>query len=148
MIRKANEHDLKGLIKVYKDVFKVHNVFEKSEEEIEAYLNKFSNILVAEEDGNIVGGLVITAKKYDKDWKLTNFKHIAVSPAYQNKDIGSELLKEAEKIAGKGKIEIRVGEREAGAVNFYEKNGYQKEGILKSHYRKGESCFVMGKVLE
>ncbi len=147
-IRKAVENDLKGLIKVYKEVFKVHNVFDRPEEEIEQYLKKFSKILVAEEDGNIVGGLVITEKKYDKAWKLINFKHRAVASAYQGKDIGSALLKEAEKIAGKGKVEIRVGEREAVAVEFYEKNGYQKEGTLKSHYRKEETCFVMGKVLE
>lgn len=148
MIRKANDADLKGLIKVYKEVFEIHNVFDRPEDEIEQYLKKFKTILVAEEDGNIVGGLVITSKKYGKGWKLTNFKHMAVAKAYQNKDIGTSLLKEAEKIAGNGKIEIRVGEREATSAEFYEKKGYQKEGILKSHYRKGETCFVMGKVLE
>ena len=149
MIRQAKEEDLNDLAKVYNEVFKVHNVFEKSEQEIEEYLKKFlGNLLVAEEDGVVVGGLVIVEKKQNPEWSLFSFKHIAVAPAYQDKDIGTALLKEAEKIAGKGKIEINVGEREAGAARFYEKNGYQKEGILKSHYRKGESCFVMGKVME
>ena len=150
MIRKAKEGDLKGLIKVYKEVFKVHHVFEKSEEEIEQYLKQFlGNILIAEEDGKVVAGLVIVKKGYT-NWSLFNFKHVAVAEDYQRKGVGSELLKEAEKIAGKGKIEIRVAkDAEAEwAVPFYEKNGYEKEGELKSHYRKGETCFVMGKVLE
>jgi ribosomal protein S18 acetylase RimI-like enzyme len=150
MIRKANEGDLMPLIKVYKEVFKVHNVFDKSEDEILEYLKQFlGDILVAEEDGKVVAGLVIVKKKYAK-WSLFGFKHVAVAKAYQRKGVGSELLNEAEKIAGKGKIEIRVAkDAEAEwAVPFYEKNGYRKEGELKSHYRKGEICFVMGKVLE
>jgi len=148
MIRKADENDLKSLVKLYKDVFEVHNVFQKPEAEIAEYLMHFENILVAEEDGNIVGSLVIVESQRESDWKLFTFKHVAVSKDFQHKGIGSDLLKEAEKIAGKGKIEIRVGEREATAAEFYQKNGYQKEGILRSHYRKGESCFIMGKVLE
>jgi len=149
MIRLAKEEDLKELIKVYKEVFKVHNVFEKPEEEIEEYLKKFlGNLLVAEEDGKVVGGIVIVEKKQNSGWSLFNFKHIAVAPSHQDKDIGTNLLKEAEKIAGKGKIEINVGERESGTLRFYEKNGYEKEAEIKSHYRKGEKCFVMGKILE
>ena len=149
MIRKAKEEDLKELAKVYKEVFKAHNIFEKPEAEVEEYLKKFlGSLLVAEEDGKVVGGIAVAEKKQNPEWSLFSFKHIAVAPAYQDRDIGTALLKEAEKVAGKGKAEINVGEREGGALRFYEKNGYQKEGILKSHYRKGESCFVMGKVLE
>ena len=148
MIRQAKEGDLKELAKVYKEVFKVHNVFEKSEEEVESYLKKFlGSLLVAEEDGKVVGGVAIVEKKQNPEWSLFSLKHIAVSPAYQDHDIGTALLEEAEKTAGKGKVEINIGERESGSLRFYEKNGYQKEGILKSHYRKGESCIVMGKVL-
>ncbi len=150
-IRKANEKDLNSLIKMYKEVFPVHNVFELPENKIYKYLKAFlGNLIVAEEDGKIVGGLVITSKKYP-GWSLFNFKHIAVVKDYQSKGVGSALLKEAEKIAGKGKIEIRVAEgvsEAPWAVDFYEKNGYEKEGELKHHYRKGETCFIMGKVLK
>ena len=148
MIRKGNESDLNGLIHVYKEVFDVHNVFDRPVNDIMDYLKKFKNILVAEEDGEIVGGIVITEKKYGNTWKLTNFKHLAVAKEYQDKDIGTALLKGAEKSVRIGKIEIRVGETETTAMEFYKKNGYENEGILKSHYRKGETCFIMGKVLE
>jgi ribosomal protein S18 acetylase RimI-like enzyme len=147
VIRKATKEDFKQLSVMYKEVFKVHNIFTKSIEEIEKYLEQFlGNLLVAEEDSKIVGGLAIVEKQYG-DWKLFNFKHVGVLPEYQGKDIGSSLLKEAEKIAGTGKIEIRVSEVE-GAIGFYEKNSYEKEAELKSHYRKGETCFIMGKVLQ
>ena len=146
MIRKPkNEEDLKQLCVIYKKVFPVHNIFTEDEEFVINYLKPFMhNILVAEEDGRIAGGLVIFEKQYG-DWKVSNFKHIGVSKEFQGKDIGSELLKTAEKLVGTGKIEIRTVEEPLG---FYEKNGYEKEGELKSHYRKEESCFIMGKVLE
>lgn len=151
MIRKAKESDLKGLVKMYKEVFPVHNVFQLPENQVYKYLKGFvGSMLVAEEDGKIAGGLVITSKKYPK-WSLFNFKHLAVAKEFQRKGIGSALLKEAEKIAGRGKVEVRVApgiSEPAETVEFYEKNGYEKEGELKHHYRKGESCFVMGKVLE
>ena len=149
MIRKAKEQDLKQLSRMYKSVFKVHNIFTKSEKEIEEYLKPLiSDTIVAEEDGKIVGGLVIFRKQYG-DWNLFNFKHVGVANEYQGKGIGSQLLKEAEKICKKGKVELRVAEgvSEIGTIAFYEKNGYKKEGELESHYRKGAKCFVMGKVL-
>lgn len=147
-IRKGKKEDWDELVKVYKDAFTVHGIFTKDDEFIKKYLGKFDNFLVAEEDGKLVGVLVIVENKYD-NWSVFNFKHIAVAKDYQGKGIGSQLLKKAEELAGTGKVEIRVAENmsEEGAVEFYEKNRYEKEGALKSHYRKGETCFVMGKVL-
>ena len=150
MIRKAKKEDLKQLSAVYDKAFPVHNIFTQSEEIVINYLEPLlDSIMVVEVDNKIVGGLVIFEKNYG-DWKLTNFKHIAISPEYQGEGIGSELLKEAEKIVKTGKIELRVTEAvsEQGTIKFYEKNGYEKEAELKSHYQKGEICFVMGKVLQ
>ena len=149
MIRKANKEDLKQLSEVYSRAFPVHNIFTQSEEYIITYLEQFlDNIIIVEDNNKIVGGLVIFEKKYG-NWKVTNFKHIAIDVDYQGKGVGSELLKEAEKIIGFGKIELRVTEAvsKEGTYEFYEKNGYEKEASLKSHYRKDETCFIMGKLL-
>jgi len=150
-IRKAVKEDLKELTAMYKKIFKVHNIFTKGNKEIMEYLEQFlGNILVAEEKGKIIGGIVISGREYD-GWKLYNFKHVAVLPKNQRKGIGTKLLKEAEKFVGFGKIEIRVaaGASEAPwAVEFYEQHGYKKEGELESHYRHKETCYVMGKVIK
>ena len=145
-IRKAQKEDVNDLTILYKMVFSVHNIFTKSDEVIIRYLvSKLDKMLVAEEESKVVAALVIFEKNYG-DWKVTNFKHVGVLPEYQGEGIGSTLLREAENSVKFGKIEIRVADTE-NLIEFYEKNGYEKEAELKSHYRKGETCFVMGKIL-
>ena len=144
-IRKITE--LQELISLYKEVFDVHNIFTKEDSVILDYLENFKGKFIAAFDENkLVGALAISVIKYDNH-QLIRFKHIAVAEGFQGKGIGSALLAEAESIAGKGKVEIHVGESEKRAVEFYEKNGYAKEGALKYHYRPDEICYIMGKVI-
>lgn len=146
MIRQAEEKDLKEMIRVYKEVFPVHNVFEKSEEEIFEYLKKFlGSMIVAEEGGKVVGGLAIKETMNGDGWKLARFMHVAIAKDYQSKGIGSALMKEAEKIVGKCKIEIHT---ESDLIDYYRKFGFEVEGTLKAHYGKGRDCVILGKVAE
>lgn len=146
-IRKATKKDFEQMKELYKEAFSVHLIFTKEDSVIMDYLNNFDGeFIVAVEGSRIIGALGISAKNYDGH-KLIRLKHIAVAEEYHRKGIGSELIKEAEKIAGKGKIEIHVAESEKTAINFYEKNGYEVEGRLKSHYRKGETCYILGKAI-
>ena len=148
MIKKPNEKEIEQLVSVYKEAFPVHNLFQKSEEEVTDYLKTVSGeFLVAVEDGKVVGGALVVINKPNPDHTLGKIKHIAVAKDYQHKGIGTELLKEAEKIIGKGKVEIHVSENEKVALEFYKSNGYEVEGELKSHYRMGETCYILGKVI-
>ncbi|MBW2993350.1 GNAT family N-acetyltransferase [Candidatus Woesearchaeota archaeon] len=147
-IKKIKKQDLGPLIAIWKEVFSVHNIFNKSEEEILKYLKKAKGkILAAYEDDKIVGGCALFVCPQTKEHNLARIKHIAVAKEFQGKDIGSALLKKCERIVKKGKVEIHVAEHEKDAVEFYEKNGYAKEGELKSHYREGEICYILGKVI-
>ena len=147
-IKQPDTEELKQLVKVYKEVFTVHNIFEKSEDEIFNYLETAEGeILVAIEDDKVVGGLLIVYEEQQPEFKRARFKHVAVAKDYQNKGIGSALLKEAEKIVEKGKIEIHVTQGAAEPVDFYLKNSYKVEGELESHYRPGEKCTIVGKVI-
>ena len=150
-IRQAKKQDLKGLIEVYKEVFTVHNIFTKSEEDIlkywEAVKAEPDDFIVAVEDGKIVGGCLVLMKSFEGH-TLARIKHLAVSEAYQTKGTGKALMEKAEEMIGTAKIEIHVAESEKEAIAFYEKLGYKQEGVLSDHFRKGENCYVLGKYVE
>ena len=151
-IRKIEKSELRNLIPLFKEVFTKHNVFQKQpEKQILRYMeNVRGDWIVAEEDGQIVGALVVVVELKTDEHRRVRFKHIAVAKEHQRKGIGTALLKKAEEIAEKGKIEIHVAEgvSDPETVDFYKKNGYEVEGELKSHYRPGEKCTILGKVIE
>jgi len=61
--------------------------------------------------------------------------------------IMAELIKAAEEEVGKGKIEIKIAESEKVGPSFFKKLGYKVEGKLNSHYRQGELCYILGRVI-
>ncbi|MBW2995943.1 GNAT family N-acetyltransferase [Candidatus Woesearchaeota archaeon] len=150
-IDKPNTEELKQLVKIYKEVFEIHNIFQKPEDEVVSYLETVGvegELLVAVEDDRVAGGLLVTYEEQIPGHTRARVKHLAVTKDFQSKGVGSELLKKADEIVGKGKIEIHVSENEKNALDFYKRNGYEVEGQLKSHYRPGEKCYILGKVLE
>lgn len=151
MIRKAKEKDIPELAELYKKVFKVHNIFEKSKDDILSYLKVLLDrcqVIVAFHDKEIAGAAAVHIKVDRKDHKLATIKHVAVKEEYQKKGIGKELMKKAEETVGKGKLEVHLAAQEGPATDFYTKLGFEIEGKLKSHYRKGEDCIILGKILE
>ena len=147
-IKKIKKQDLGQLIAIWKEVFSVHNVFSKTEDEIRKYLKRAKGKILAAYDGDkVIGGCLLVVYSQTPEHSLARIKHIGVAKEFQGKDIGSALLKKCERIVRKGKIELHVSENERDTIEFYEKNGYEKEGELKSHYRPGEVCYVLGKVI-
>ena len=150
-IKEAKEKDLPGLAKMYKHAFQLHNLFEKPEEEVLKYLQnlhtKFT-IIVAVHEEEVVGGCVVVVRVDTDIHKLSQIKHVAVADEYQDKSVGTELMKKAEEIIGKGKVELHIASTKDDAVGFYKNLGYEVEGELKSHYRRDETCVLVGKILE
>lgn len=150
-VRQAKKEDLKGLIEVYKEVFTVHNIFTKGEEEILKYWETVKaepdDFIVAVEDGKVVGGCLVLMRSF-QGHTIARIKHLAVAENHQKKGVGKALIEKAEEIIGTAKIEIHVAESEKEAIAFYEKLGYKQEGVLSNHFRKGENCYVMGKYVE
>jgi ribosomal protein S18 acetylase RimI-like enzyme len=148
-IKKIKKQDMGQLIKIWKEAFPVHNIFNKSDEEIKKYLRKSKGkVIAAYENGDVAGGCLLVVCQY-AEHALARIKHVAVAKEHQGKDIGTALLRKCEKIVGKGKIEMHVAKSISGEdiLEFYKKNGYELEGELKSHYRPGEICYVVGKVI-
>ena len=148
-VRKATEQDYEGLANLYKSFFKEHNVFHQDAGKIALYLKgeaKKNELLAYDEKGSIKGAVFIvregqTPDGLHKRWKFRHF-------AFGSEKAASALLEEAEKAVKKSsktaKIELTVAETEKG-IEFYRSKGYEQEGVLKNHYRWGESCFVLSK---
>jgi len=87
------------------------------------------HILVALHDGQIVGNIAAVRKIA---FEFDSFLHItglAVLKEYQNKGIGSSLIKRMEEYAvmkGIPSIILNSGVQRTTAHTFYEKNGYAK----------------------
>ncbi len=146
-IRKYQEEDFKKLVPMYKEFFPVHAVFTKSDEEIMKHLEimkQKGEFLIAEDNGKIKGALVIVKSNIDGHVRAKLKRIAAKSPV---RKVFTALIQEAEKEVEKGKIEIKVAESEKVKPSFFKKLGYKVEGKLNSHYRAGEVCYILGKVL-
>ncbi|MBW2978175.1 hypothetical protein KY331_04985 [Candidatus Woesearchaeota archaeon] len=144
-IRKYQEGDLLKLIPIYKKFFPVHAVFTKSDAEIMEHLEKMKEkgeFLIAEDEGKIKGGLVLVKDNIDGHIKAELKRIAAKTPV---RKIMTALIQAAEKEVEKGKIEIKIAESEKVGPAFFKKLGYKVEGKLTSHYRPGETCYVLGK---
>jgi hypothetical protein len=147
-IRKLEQGDLMKLIPIYKKFFPVHAVFTKSDEEIMQHLEKMKEkgeFLVVDDNGKVVGGLLLVKRNIDGH-VLADLERIAAKSPVRK--LIAELIKEAEKEVGKGKIEIKIAESEKVGPSFFKKLGYKVEGKLRSHYRPGELCYILGKEVE
>jgi ribosomal-protein-alanine N-acetyltransferase len=71
---------------------------------------------------------------------------LAVHPAYQNRGVGSVLLKEIINIFRKMGVSEIILEVRAGnikAKKFYEKHGFYQTGILEKYYANAENACLM-----
>ena len=166
VIKDAELEELKGLISIYKEAFKKHNIFEKPEDEVEEYFKKAhtSNInfgggfLVITKEKKVIGGMLIREVGGDVlgNHIIVKYNHVAISPEYTGKGYGKKLLEVAnqklrklieDKKVKSIKIELSVSENEIGSLEFYQKCGFAIEGKLKSHYRFDEDVYLLGKII-
>ena len=70
--------------------------------------------------------------------------------SFRNKGYGDMFLKnileELHNIYGINKIELTVSQENRNAIRLYEKNGFQKNELLKDEYGSGEDRYLMIKV--
>ena len=98
--------------------------------------------IVAQVNGFIVGFVVgfLTSQETGRIFSL------AVHPSYQNRRLGSALLKEIIQVfRGMGVYEIILEVRSGNvkARRFYERHGFCKTGVMERYYNDGESACMM-----
>ncbi|CAI9389101.1 tRNA(Met) cytidine acetyltransferase TmcA [Bacillus sp. T2.9-1] len=160
LIRNVQPSDLPPLLEIENIAFTSAEAATKK-----AFINRMETIpdtfIIMEENGVVIGyvnGPVISKAFITDDlFERTvpnppkgghqSILGIAVHPNYQRKGIASILLKKLEKIAAKGeRLSITLTCRKE-LIPFYEKNGYQNQGIADSHHA-GVQWFNMIKQLK
>ena len=108
---------------------------------------KKGNLFGIMKDNQLIGAVVVDAnqsKKYrdlhweDGEGKPAIIHRLAVHPSYQGMGYGKNLLQFAEKQAltkGYTSIRLDVFGVNNGAVNMYERAGYQTRGIIRYPFR-------------
>lgn len=109
-------------------------------------------VFVAESNGGIVGRLSISRDAHPASDHVADLG-LMVSRAHRRQGIGLALMETAEqwaREAGVRKLELHVFPHNVPAIRLYEKLGYEREGLRRGHYRRGDDlidAILMAKVV-
>lgn len=159
VVREATEADLDGLVDSYEAVADegVHiggqTPIDKAalkERMRAAYLDRENSIaLVAEDQGKVVGTLFSTSHNGLADLGML------LLPEYRGQGIGSQMMERFVEWCRQHschKISLEVWPHNEAAIRLYEKFGFEREGVMRRHYRRktGEiwDVLAMGLVLD
>ena len=158
VVRRARDQDLDRLVELFAEVAaegrwigaelpldreRRHRHFS------EAMHDELAILLVAEVDGRIVGQLDMELARYG-----VADLGMLVAPGWRGQGLGTALLRAGiawARGAGAHKVALQVWPHNQAAIALYEKLGFQREGLLRRHYRRrnGElwDAVVMGLLL-
>ena len=144
-IRKADANDLLAVEQISKNGGYPVMEFRYDEGRV-AKLFQNSIVLVAEVGGEPLGYAALTPQEAKLE-----VRSIEVRDGHQNQGIATALLNESEKKAselGKKEIFLFCHPRNRGAIGFYYANGFEKRGMVPSHYSTGEPAILFSKKIE
>lgn len=137
IIRKFKPSDFQWVINIERMVFDEHDPYLY----MQFYETNPDGFLVAEINGIVVGyvaGFLASAE-------VGRIFSLAVHPAYQNRSVGSYLLKEIINIFRREKVLeviLEVRSSNTKAKKFYEKHGFYQTGIIEKYYNKEDACLM------
>ena len=138
IIRKFEPRDFPLVIDIERKVFNEHDPF---------FYMKFyetcSDGFIVTEVNRMVVGFVVGFLAQEGTGRIFS---LAVHPLYQNRGIGSALLREIIDVFRKTGVvevvlEVRVGNLKA--VRFYERHGFVRTGVAEKYYGNGENAYLM-----
>jgi predicted N-acetyltransferase YhbS len=130
-IREANTDDVEPMVRVINDAYAVEKFFIKGERTYVEELRRFmetATLFVATADGNIVGTVLLRDEGAEGYFGL-----LAVSPALQNKGIGTVLVRHAEdhfRQQGCGGVRLVVPHLRTELFPWYRSLGYEERRTL------------------
>jgi ribosomal protein S18 acetylase RimI-like enzyme/predicted double-glycine peptidase len=145
-IRLATEHDINALLRLEEIAFETDRF---TREQLDYLLTESpATTFILENKISIVGSACVVWRKSHQSARLYN---VAVDPAYQRSGIGVRLLDQCDLEAarrGRRKMTLNVSAEDAGAIRFYEKNGYEVLGTIEDYYEDGSAAYRMSKALD
>jgi ribosomal protein S18 acetylase RimI-like enzyme len=106
-----------------------------------------SRIFVAEEDGDVLGVVKVTARTNG----LGMFDYAGVDPNSHARGIGSLLMAKAEEFWAEHqqrKIDTCVSAHNKKAIMYYLKHDFIPEGYRKNHFLEGVDEIILGRFLK
>ena len=106
-----------------------------------------SRVLVAEEDGRILGVVKVTATTNG----LGCFDYVGVDPACHALGVGALLMAQAERFwheHRQRKIHTCVAAHNKKAIIYYLKHDFVPEGYCRDHFRMGVDEIILGRFLK
>ena len=142
MIRKMHTEDFEAVLKIEKELFS-SSPWPQDFFEYEMNGNPFSNLLVYEKDGKVVGYI-----DYWITYEQAQIANIAVDKEYWKKGIATELLTYAIKDAiaqecENVSLEVRVSN--TNAISLYQRFGFIEIAKRKNYYENNEDALYMVK---
>lgn len=144
--RLAKSKDFEQVLEIERECFK--QPYTSKELEYEFYENPVNKIIVAEEEGKVIGFIdfLIT-------FNSSTIMQVAVTSKYRGNGFATQLLAEMEHSFPKDiddiveTITLEVRESNEAAKALYLKNGYEVVTIKKNYYKDGENAIYMLKRL-
>lgn len=138
---KACEIDLDSILEI--EVENFLDPYKKKDFLYELHENPFSNFYVVKDNEKIYGYIIFWIT-----FETSTLCKIAIENSKKNMGLGTFLLKNAENILIKNKVEsmsLEVRESNLRAINFYKKNGFIKVCLKEHYYANGENALYMMK---
>lgn len=129
IIREITDSDFEDLLLLFQEFADFQNSSEKMTntlDQMDQDRNLFSGFIVKDEEGNLVAYLIFFYFFSTWSGKLLYIEDIYVRKQYQNKGIGSQLIRQTIDIAkreGCKKVRWQVSNWNTNAINFYESLG-------------------------
>jgi ribosomal protein S18 acetylase RimI-like enzyme len=125
MIRKGNKKDIES-------IKKIDDVSLKAVHSLDYFEKNLKNILVAVEQGKVVGYLMVRGELA---------MNLVVHPDYRKRGIGKMLVKEAMKESRR--LISRTREDNVNALEFLKHLGFKHKRKIKNYYKNGDNAIEM-----
>ena len=134
MIRRAFYNDAEAINKIGREL---HDNFDHLYNMEDTLKTSYSRVYVYEDNKEIVGFIHV-----DSHFEIMDLVNVIVRSDYQNKGIGTELLKFVIDNEEYDKIMLEVRESNLRAIHVYEKLGF-KEIYRREKYYQTEDAIIM-----
>lgn len=78
---------------------------------------------------------------------VAEIRDLVVGPEFRGQGYGKKIIHDLEKFAKEEKVRKLYAYVFPDVEGFYTKLGYEKEGLLKSHFKEGEDLVIVAKFL-